>query len=179
MRKALYLMGILNDADLEWIAANGRRRNVAAREILIREGEPVDALFILLDGSLEVSTRGRHVATLLAGEVVGEITFVDSRPPLATVTGGQTSRVLAIPRSALNDKIAADPWFASRFFRSLAFFLAARLRSTTARLGYGEAGQEQSDGDEIDMDILDSISLATIRFDKLLKRVQEDAPARA
>lgn len=174
MRKALYLMGILDDEDVEWIASRGRRLSVQKDDVLIREGEPVDALFILLDGSLTVSTGGNRIATLLSGEIVGEISFVDSRPPSATVTAAQDSYVLGIPREILRAKMATDAWFASRFFQAVAAFLADRLRTTTGRLGYGAATSEehQHAGDEMDIDMMESVSVAVVRFDKLLKRLQ-------
>jgi CRP-like cAMP-binding protein len=174
MRKAFYLMGILEDEDVEWIASHGRRLSIQKDEVLIREGEPVDALFVLLDGSLNVSTGGSRIATLFSGEIVGEISFVDSRPPSATVTAAQYSHVLAIPQGLLCAKIATDAWFASRFFQGVATFLADRLRTTTGRLGYGSASQDESQnaGDEIDLEMMDSVSLAAVRFDKLLKRLQ-------
>ncbi len=173
MRKALYVMGILDDEDAEWLASRGRRLGVQKGEVLIREGEPVDALFILLDGSLDVTAGGKQVATLLAGEIVGEISFVDSNPPSATVTAAQYSHVLAIPRDVLRARLATDAWFASRFFRALAMFLADRLRATTARLGSGTANHNVNrDHDEIDLDMMDSVSLAAVRFDKMLKRLQ-------
>jgi len=173
MRKALYVMGILHDTDVDWLASQGRSLSIPKGHILIREGEPVDALFILLDGSLEVTTGSRQIATLLSGEIVGEISFVDSRPPLATVAAAQACRVLAVSRDRLRAKIASDPWFASRFFQALATFLADRLRMTTARLGYGSANQDQNHnpGEEIDLEMMDSASLAAVRFDKLLKRL--------
>ncbi|HKD10209.1 MAG TPA: cyclic nucleotide-binding domain-containing protein [Bryobacteraceae bacterium] len=173
MRKALYVMGILDDQDVEWIASHGRRLNVRQDEVLIREGQPVDALFIVLEGSLRVRSGTKHVATLLSGEIVGEISFVDSRPPAASVTADQSTRVLAIPRDLLSAKMSTDPWFASRFFRALATFLADRLRTTTARLGYGDAPpNDAQDGDELAPDFMDSVSLASVRFDRLLKRLQ-------
>lgn len=172
MRKALYLMGILGDEDVEWIASHGRRMGVQRDEVLIREGEPVDALFILLDGSLNVSTGGSQITTLLSGEIVGEISFVDSRPPSATVTAAQYSHVLGIPQGLLRAKMATDPWFSSRFFQAVATFLADRLRMTTGRLGYGSASQDENAVDEIDLEMMDSVSLAAVRFDKLLKRLQ-------
>jgi len=178
MRKALYVMGILDDEDVEWIASHGRNLGVQKGDVLIYEGEPVDALFILLDGSLKVSAGGAQVATLLSGEIVGEISFVDSRPPSATVTAAQYSHVLAIPRALLHAKIETDAWFASRFFRALAIFLADRLRVTTARLASGSGGRSNPlDGDEIDLDTMDSVSLAAVRFDKLLKRLQHGGTA--
>ena len=71
--------------------------------------------------------------------------------------------------------MATDAWFASRFFQALAMFLADRLRTTTSRLSYGRASQDedkkQAADDEIDLQLMDSVSLAAIRFDKLLKRL--------
>lgn len=181
MRKALYIMGILDDEDVEWIASRGRRLGVEKDEILIREGEPVDALFIVLDGRLDVSARGKPVATLYAGEIAGEISFVDSRPPSATVRAAQFSHVLAIPRALLQSQLTTDPWFASRFFRAVATFLADRLRTTTARLGYaGSDDEARNDQGEIDLDMMDNVSMAALRFDKMLKRLQGErvAPVR-
>jgi CRP/FNR family cyclic AMP-dependent transcriptional regulator len=82
--------------------------------------------------------------------------------------------VLAIPQGLLRAKIATDAWFASRFFQGIATFLADRLRTTTGRLGYGSASQDESQnaGDEIDLEMMDSVTLAAVRFDKLLKRLQ-------
>jgi CRP/FNR family transcriptional regulator, cyclic AMP receptor protein len=174
MRKALYVMGILDDEDVEWLASHGRNLSIRKDDVLICEGEPVDAVFILLDGSLNVTAGGAQVATLFSGEIVGEISFVDSRPPSATVTAAQSSHVLAIPRAMLHAKIETDAWFASRFFRALAIFLADRLRITTARLAAGSGGQSsKQDEDELGLDMMDSVSLAAIRFDKLIKRLQQ------
>jgi CRP/FNR family cyclic AMP-dependent transcriptional regulator len=180
MRKVLYVMGILDDSDLEWLASNGRRLTIAQGHALIREGEPVDALFIVLDGGLDVTSGGKWVATLLSGEIVGEISFVDSRPPSATVSASRSSTVLAIPREKLNARLNSDPSFAARFYRAVATFLADRLRMTTARFGYGSAAQDAKppdDADEIDLDMMDSASLAAVRFDRLLKRLGESSGA--
>jgi len=79
--------------------------------------------------------------------------------------------VLAIPRALLHAKIETDVWFASRFFRA-GHFLADRLRITTARLAPGSGGRSaREDEDEIGLEMMDSISLAAVRFDKLLKRL--------
>jgi CRP-like cAMP-binding protein len=176
MRKALYVMGILEDSDVEWIVANGTQDRLAKNAVLIREGEPIKSLYILLDGELGVSAGDKEVATLFSGEIIGEISFVDARPPLATVTARRDSRVLAMSRTALQSKLEGDPRFASRFYRALATFLADRLRMTTSRLGYGRAAQDTDPGAEIDLDMLENMSLAAIRFDKLLKRLLGEAP---
>ena len=173
MRKAMYLMGVLDDGDIEWLAKNGSDRRLQTGQTLVREGQPVDSLFVVLDGRLAVTAGAVQVATLYAGEVVGEISFIDSRPPLATVTALDNARVLAVPRAGLQQKLDADKKFAANFYRSLAIFLADRLRTTTSRLGYGAASQDSQAGDpdELGDDLLETVSLGTRRFDELLKRV--------
>jgi CRP-like cAMP-binding protein len=165
-------MGVLQDRDLEWLMQHGTTRSLQPGTVLIREQQAVDSLYFLLDGELLVSVAGEAIATLLAGEIVGEISFVDSRPPSATVTAGKTSCVLEISRTDVKAKIAADEGFASRFYRSIAVFLADRLRVTTGRFGYGSAAQDAEQFDEMDPDVLDAVSLAAARFDQMLKRLR-------
>jgi CRP-like cAMP-binding protein len=167
------MMGILDDGDVEWIVRHGGADSVKAGTVLIAEGKPIESLFIVLDGKLSVRTEanaGQEVATLYAGEVVGEISFVDSSPPSASVVAVRDSHLLTIPRTLLNEKLARDTGFAARFYRAIAIFLAGRLRSTTSRFGYGK--QETVDPDELDDESMDHISLARSRFDDLLRRLR-------
>src|SRR5437667_12750842 len=88
MRKALFFLGILNDNDLDWMIAQGKKTDVAAGSILIHQGQPVDSMFIVLNGRFAVSTAaapGKDIARLMCGEVMGEMSFLDSRPPSASV----------------------------------------------------------------------------------------------
>jgi CRP/FNR family cyclic AMP-dependent transcriptional regulator len=176
MRRALHLLGILDDIDIEWMATNGNVEHVKAGNVLIRENTPVSALFILLDGQLSVYLErpgNIEIAKLLPGEIVGEISFVSSRVPTATVAAVQDSEVLTLSRDALLAKLKKDPAFSARFYRAIASFLADRLYVTTSRFGYGSAAQD-ADPDEIDDSQMEDISLAAIRFDKLLKNLRKN-----
>jgi len=176
MRKALYLLGQLDDADVEWMMAEGGRQRVPAGTVLIREGQPIDALYIILDGSVEVSGTGvaGEAIRLGCGEVVGEMSFVEARPPSATVAAAEGLVVLAIPRARLTAKLARDAGFAARFYRSLAVFLSHRLRETVARLGYGKGQPLREDLEyegELDTETLDCVHLAGSRFDRVRQRL--------
>lgn len=178
MRKALLFLGILNDSDIDWMVAAATKREVPAGEILIQEGKAVDSVFLVLDGQLVVSVSAlgnREVARLRSGEVVGEMSFVDSRPPSATVRALETSRVLAIPRVRLETKLAQDIAFSARFYKAIATFLSDRLRGTVGLLGYGP-GQSLDEAtaysDEISTGTLDKLSLAGARFDLLQRRLR-------
>ena len=86
MQKILFLFGELNDDDIDWIIASGMIENIAAETILIQEGNPSDYLYILLEGEVIVSVNvlenAKEIATLGTGEVFGEMSFIDGRPPL-------------------------------------------------------------------------------------------------
>ena len=176
MKKVLFLLGQLRDIDVEWMIANGSRRQVRTGEVLIQEGKPIDALFLVLDGALEVTGTGVGTGSvsLGCGEVVGEISFVDSRPPVATVKAETDSVVLAIPREDLANRLENDIEFAARFYRSLAIFLAHRLRNTGKRLRYGKEQpleQDKDYEDELSIEVLDSLSKAGRQFDRVLQRL--------
>ena len=176
MRKVLYLFSDLDDGDVEWLASAGKRTEFATGEVLIEEGQPVDEVFVVLTGELSVVRRDRPdepVATLNQGEIVGELSFLDSRPPSATVVALSDAVTLAVPREQLRQKLDADSGFAARFYRALGVFLSARLRRTMETMGYAQGvtlEEEESAPDEIDPELMDSISLAASRFEVLLER---------
>jgi len=176
MRKALYIFGLLNDADMELLAALGRVRTVPAGTVLIAQGQQLDRLYVLLDGHMEVAVAGiGSVATLGSGEILGEMSFVDSSPTSATVQALDDVRLLDLPRPALEARFAADPALGMRFFRAVAVFLAERMRNTTARLGYGRnepapAGMLE---DELDEGLLDNVGIAGERFARLVRLLAE------
>lgn len=168
MRKALQILGVLNDEDVNWLVQNGLRETHAPGAVLIREGEPIASLIILLSGQLSVTRDNRKLAVLYSGEIIGEIAMVDKQPPTATVTALQESQVLNIERVVLEHRMLSDIGFSSRFYQAVAMFLADRLRSTVGILGYGE-GRPSADPDELDDDAVGNVSEAAARFDRMLR----------
>jgi len=179
MRKVLFLFGQLSDEDVEWLVDHGESRAVPAGGVLIRQGVEVDAVFILLAWKLSVWLAGRgerEIARLNAGEIVGEMSFLDARPPSATVKALEDSTVFAVPRQALAAKLGADLGFASRFYRALAIYLSTTVRERHRTLGYGDEAaiaqtDEDDEGDELNPAVLDTVYLAGERFDRMVKRV--------
>jgi CRP/FNR family cyclic AMP-dependent transcriptional regulator len=177
MRKVLFLLGPLTDEDVEWLGRIGQRRHLAGAEVLIQEGRHVPLLYILLAGRAEIVVSGvGTVATREVGDVFGEMSFIDAMPPSATVRAAIPSVVLAVPKADLTRRIAADPSFGCRFYRALAIFLSDRLRAATRYRGLppGEADRMRLDGDaalddELDGNVLDGVSRAGARFDRLMK----------
>ena len=79
---------------------------------------------------------------------------------------------MRISHARLREKLEADAPFAARFYRALTVFLSARMRQTTRRFGYGnldEAAEPQID--EISEAMLAKAHRASLRFERLLKRM--------
>src|SRR3954468_16876985 len=87
MRKVLYMFGLLSDIDVQWIAKTGVLKSLRDGDVVIDEGEQTDALIFILEGEFVVSNLALgQFARMGVGEVVGEVSLVDSAPASATVT---------------------------------------------------------------------------------------------
>ncbi len=150
MRKALYILGELADEDLSYLSKTGEMIELASEEQLISAGVPVEALYIITTGSLEVRLPdGTGLAKLDAGDVIGEMSFVQSQAPETNVVASQTSRILAIPRSSLLEELERNSAFSARFYKALATFLSDRLRNMTNK------GNQSVDDSKLDIMHLD------------------------
>ncbi|MGC9503671.1 cyclic nucleotide-binding domain-containing protein [Baaleninema sp.] len=141
MKKAFLILGELNNEDIDWLARQGRKRTLDAGGTLIYEGQQISALYFVLQGEFSVVLHPpdaeRELARIAAGEVIGEISFIDNRLPIATVNAVEPSEILEIPRFRIVSKLNQDAGFASRFYRGLSLCLCDRMRATVRRLGYG------------------------------------------
>jgi bacteriocin-type transport-associated protein len=200
IRDVLFIFGQLHDSDLDWFIANGKLKRIASQEILLRQGGPVDALYVLLQGQMNVSISSnqdnpltrifaslegnkvpeQEIAKLYKGEIVGEATFIDGRLPYATIKAVEDSLVLAIARSQLLAKLQQDVGFSTRFYRAIATLLSDRFQGLLNRMGYRRhtysPGQTLSENvkyeDELDSDVLEQMSLAAVRFDWMLESLK-------
>jgi CRP/FNR family transcriptional regulator, cyclic AMP receptor protein len=177
MRKVLYLFGLLTDADIAWLAGIGIKRRLGNGDIVINEGVTIDSIVILLEGEFQITTRvSQRIATVGVGEIVGEVSLVDSAPPSATVMARGECLALYVDKKILMQKLESDVGFGCRFYRALAMFLADRLRSTLLLPSYKERGLGDSTvilEDELDPGILDKTSSAGERFNRMLKLLIE------
>ena len=190
MRRALYILGELSDEDIVWLAGEGARLEVESGHVLIRAGEPVDTLYLVIDGQLLVTLPGgQRLAELGPGDIVGEMSLVEKRPPAVSVSSAGPCELLAVPHAALREALRSNLGLAARFYRALSIFLSDRLRGTVSRLGYGASGEDahaeaanasarglDSQGpqplDELDEVVLDSVHLAGDRLRRLVELVR-------
>ncbi|HYZ73450.1 MAG TPA: cyclic nucleotide-binding and patatin-like phospholipase domain-containing protein [Chthoniobacterales bacterium] len=104
-------------------------------EILFKEGEPSDSLYIVISGRLRVVSRvtddqsERLVADLGHGEIVGEMGLVCNEPRSATVVAIRDTNLAKLSESGLN-QLAAN--WAQPIYSAIIRQLASRLKNETA-----------------------------------------------
>ena len=104
-------------------------------EVVIREGDKGDELFIVLDGNVRV-TRGDAVLTDLGpGEHVGEMALIRSVPRSATVSAfGGTAELIAIRRADFFEILRKEHEVAVKMLWQFLGVLADRLDQTSSEL---------------------------------------------
>lgn len=147
MDALLNLFTGLENEDLDWILSQACEQKYMAHIDIINEGEVPEALYIVLQGLLEIksSSSGATLSLLGPGEIVGEMTLLEMITASETVSTIEPSILLAIPREQIFEKLRDDTAFAARFFKSLAIQIARRLRESNGKLGLELSKEEGVD----------------------------------
>ncbi len=103
----------LSREEAELLESVAMPRWLDAGEVIIREEEEGDSLFIIARGRLEA--RGRfesgefNLALLGGGDLIGEVGFLKRVPRTATVTASEPSLVLELPGEQTRQQLALHP----------------------------------------------------------------------
>ncbi len=84
--RTVSLFEALTDAELELVSAAGTHRPTAAGDVLVRQGDRADQVYVVLAGQAVVQLDGNEVGPPLGpGECIGELAVLDDAPRAATV----------------------------------------------------------------------------------------------
>ena len=132
--RATPLFGGLDDKQLARLVEMGEIVDLAPGDRLIGEGEEADALYVILDGELEVTKRSGTAEIPLArvgpGSLQGEIAALEGGRRLASVQAVTEAEALRIPVDAIRELLSAGPDVALSVIRTA----VGRLRSMEATL---------------------------------------------
>jgi CRP-like cAMP-binding protein/SAM-dependent methyltransferase len=132
-QSGLTLLSELSDSDLDWIFSAGKRERTPPDGVVVSEGTDVGSFYLVLQGLVSVylsAVGGKELATLGAGQTVGEMSLLEDRPAAASVKALEETELLVIPRLDLSSKLEDDPAFAARLYKALAMVTSRRLRET-------------------------------------------------
>jgi CRP/FNR family transcriptional regulator, cyclic AMP receptor protein len=116
---------------LDVLAGHGETRQLVRGDVLFGEGDPPDALYVVLSGRLAIALanpidrRESVVALMEAGDLFGELGLLDDRPRSAMARALEPSLVLALPYAPVVQMFHEQPtmlWNVTRL-------LAQRLRT--------------------------------------------------
>ena len=94
---------------------------------LMREGERAREFFVLLEGSAEVTEKGRGINTLGRGDFLGEIGLVTQLPRTATATTTSPVRALVITDRDFVKLLRRSPEIGTSVLEALGERLADQL----------------------------------------------------
>jgi len=118
------MLSILPPEILDAIMAAGEERSYEPDRTVVREGEPGDELYVILEGEARIERGGNVLATFGPGEFFGEIAVLDGRPRSADVVAATTLRCLTVSRDVLRHALETAPEAAWAMLQ----ILAGRLR---------------------------------------------------
>jgi signal transduction histidine kinase/predicted CoA-binding protein len=136
--KKIPMFADLPEADLERLCEMVTEIRLPTGAELFTEGSPGDQAYVIKEGQIEIvkSSNGREVllAVRQAGEVIGEMSLLDSAPRFATGRARNESLLLAIRHEDLDRLLNTSPSAA----KALLYTFTARLRSTELILRQSE-----------------------------------------
>jgi signal transduction histidine kinase/predicted CoA-binding protein len=128
----------LPDKDLEQLCQMVEEVHLSAGELLFTEGSMGDRAYVIKEGQIEIykNSGGRNVqlAVRQAGEVIGEISLLESSPRSASGRALTDSLLLAISQEQFDRMLDASPKAA----RTMLHTVSARLRSTEILLSQSD-----------------------------------------
>lgn len=91
---------------------------------LLREGEPADRMYVIVEGRVRIHAKGTTLGELGPGEIIGEVALLDARPRSASATALELTKAAAIDEKRFLFMVQNTPRFALHVMR----VMAERLR---------------------------------------------------
>ena len=134
--KSLQRLSLLKDipeAVLNQIASQSRLLDLPKGEVLVRQGDISDSLFIIRKGWVKIVAEGTGGEEVVLnqcgpGQVIGEMSLLDQKPRSNTIVAISPASVLEIKYEAVVDALDEYPQLALAFLRDM----SDRLRFANA-----------------------------------------------
>jgi MFS superfamily sulfate permease-like transporter len=135
----LTLMAGLDQAELAIVREQLKRQELNPDEVLFREGESGNRLYVLARGAVSIVVHGRdgadsRLVTFAPGSLFGEAALFDGNERSASAIAAEDAVVYSLSRTTLSALAVAHPALANKLLFNLGRHLSGRLRQTTASL---------------------------------------------
>ena len=124
--------------DVAAVAAVAKEQTFRKGAQVYSEGDPGDALYVIVEGAMEARRDGEVVLRMKAKESFGETSLFDGAPRINEVVATEDSRVLVIDRRDFLDLLADRPELLAGMFRVLSRQLKTMVVEVANRRSTGE-----------------------------------------
>lgn len=143
--RSFALFSVLGDEELEDVAESAVSIRAEAGETLFRQGDPAEHLFLIVSGSIRLSsTTDRDLEHPIAlqgpASCFGEMAFLDGGPRSATAVAARPTDLLRIGRDELDEVLGRHSGARERFLLAGVRLVSSRLRAANERF-WSLAGQ--------------------------------------
>jgi len=121
--KELPLFEGMSNRHLKHIPARAKR--FAPGETIVREGDPGNAFYVILDGQVRVDPPARRSVVLNAGDYFGEMALLDGAPRSADIKAVGEVTLMVVGRAAFTKLLRSEPGMSYALLQTL----ATRLRA--------------------------------------------------
>jgi CRP-like cAMP-binding protein len=125
--KQVPLFSKLSRKGLEAVASSADEMDLPEGKALTKEGERGREFFVLLEGSADVTQKGKRIRRLGPGDFLGEIALVTKLPRTATVTTTSPTRALVLTDRDFNALLKRSPEIGQGVLEALGERLAPHL----------------------------------------------------
>jgi len=128
------LFDTLSEAERGIVRSYAEECRYAAGETIFEQGDPGDALYILLDGMVDAVVqqehggRGVRVNSMAKGAVFGEMAILDPQPRSATIIAIEDTTCLRISAGELDGLNTNHPGLGLRLMKFMCLLFTSRLR---------------------------------------------------
>lgn len=134
--KAAPLFNQLSDSDLMKVMEYIKTKPMVADEVIFKEGDPGDAVYLIADGGVSLQRRNRTggSATLVelgAREVFGEMALIEDKPRSATAVSQAAGLLLYLEKKDFDMIINVHPYIGVKLMKRLLELICGRLRVTS------------------------------------------------
>jgi CRP/FNR family cyclic AMP-dependent transcriptional regulator len=102
----------------------------SAGATVFEEGDEGDAMYVVLEGKVELRIGDKRVDTLGPGEIFGEMALIDSTPRIASAVAKTLCKLVPVSQQRFLSLIQRTPDFSLQIMR----VMAGRLRKMNTRL---------------------------------------------
>ena len=144
--KNFYVCRGMGEDDLAVLEACAERKQCGPGELIFREGEEADAMYVVELGTVEIIKADGPMTALVtigSGGGFGEIAFFDRGKRPASARASEASHLIRIPFAALTRVLEQRPSLAAVFCHNACSFLAKRLRRILLELSFARELNER------------------------------------